>query len=77
MKHLKCFNTVKVFDGNDIRKSDLDHAKYGGYLTLSQSGSSKYLVDALKKAKELNLTCINVLNVEDSAIAKVGEEMNI
>ena len=35
MKHLRTFNTVKVIDGNDIRKSDLEQIKYGGYLTLS------------------------------------------
>jgi fructoselysine-6-P-deglycase FrlB-like protein len=73
MKQLKCFNTIKVFDGNDIKKGDIERLKFGGYLTLSQSGTSKYLVNALKIARELELTCINVVNVEDSAITKVGE----
>ena len=35
LKHLKCLNTVKVFDANDLRESDLEYLKYGGYLTLS------------------------------------------
>ena len=62
---------------NSIKKlkGDLDKLKFGGYLTLSQSGSSKYLVKALQTARELNLTCINVVNVEDSAITKVGEQI--
>lgn len=40
MKQLKCFNTVKVFSGYDINKGDLERLKFGGYLTLSQSGTS-------------------------------------
>lgn len=40
MKELKCFNTVKVFDGYEIKKGDLERLKFGGYLTLTQSGSS-------------------------------------
>jgi glucosamine 6-phosphate synthetase-like amidotransferase/phosphosugar isomerase protein len=31
------------------------------------------LIDALRTAKELQMTCINVVNVEDSPITKVGE----
>jgi len=31
------------------------------------------LINALKMAKELELTCINVVNVEDSPITKVGD----
>ena len=74
MKHLKCLNTVKVFDANDLRESDLEYLKYGGYLTLSQSGSSKYLVNGYKMAKKLNLTCINVVNVEDSNLNNASTE---
>ena len=35
MKQLHCFNTVKVFDSYDIKKSDLEQLKFGGLLTLS------------------------------------------
>lgn len=73
MKTLGCFNTVRVFDGHDVQKGDLKRLENGGYLTLSQSGESNYLIEALKTAKELGLTCINVVNVEDSPITKVGE----
>ena len=40
MKELKIFNTVKVFDGHEIKKGDLERLRFGGYLTLSQSGES-------------------------------------
>ena len=65
---------MKVFDANDLRESDLEYLKYGGYLTLSQSGSSKYLVNGYKMAKKLNLTCINVVNVEDSNLNNASTE---
>lgn len=45
-------------------------------MTLSQSGESNHLVEALKNAKEIELTCINVVNVEDSPITKVGENFS-
>lgn len=47
LKTLKCFNTVKVFDGHDIKSGDLEKLKFGGFLTLTQSGSSPYLIKAL------------------------------
>lgn len=47
--------------------------KLGGYLTLSQSGESQVLLNAIKMAKQAELTCINVVNVEDSPITKVAD----
>lgn len=35
MKNLKTFNTVKIFDGHELRASDLQRVKQGGYLTLT------------------------------------------
>ena len=75
MKVLKCFTTVKVFEGHDIKKGDLERLKFGGYLTLTQSGQSSHLIKALNLAKQLNLTCFNVVNVEDSPITRVGDEI--
>jgi D-arabinose 5-phosphate isomerase GutQ len=72
MKELNIFNTVKVFEGHDLRKGDLERLRFGGYLTLSQSGESQALINGLKMAKELDLSCINVVNVEDSPITKVS-----
>jgi hypothetical protein len=51
MKELNCFNTVRVFDGHDLRRGDLERLRYGGYLTLSQSGESQALINNLKLAK--------------------------
>jgi D-arabinose 5-phosphate isomerase GutQ len=68
MKQLKCFNTVKVFDGHDIKEGDFERLKFGGYLTVSQSGKSDHLVKAIELAKKHDITCINVVNVEDSPI---------
>lgn len=76
MKTLQCFNTIRVFDGHDIKRGDLERLQFGGYLTLSQSGESHHLIESLRAAKELELTCINVVNVEDSPITKVGENFN-
>lgn len=76
MKTLKIFNTVKVFDGHDIKTGDLEKLKFGGYLTLTQSGSSPFLINALKEAKRLNLTCFNVVNVEDAPITNVNDGIN-
>ena len=64
---------MKVFDGHEVKKTDLDNLKYGGYLTLTQAGTSQALINALKIAKEMELTCVNVVNVEDSPITKVGD----
>jgi len=35
MKELKIFNTVRVFDGHEIKRGDLERLRFGGYLTLS------------------------------------------
>jgi hypothetical protein len=35
MRQLKTFNTVRVFDGHEIKRGDLERIKFGGYLTLS------------------------------------------
>jgi fructoselysine-6-P-deglycase FrlB-like protein len=85
MRELRIFNTVRVFDGYEIKRGDLERLRFGGYLTLSQSGESPVLINALKMAKELELSCMNVVNVEDSPITKVcdhheeesGKERNV
>jgi glucosamine 6-phosphate synthetase-like amidotransferase/phosphosugar isomerase protein len=74
MKELNIFNTVRVFEGHDLRRGDLERLRFGGYLTLSQSGESQSLINGVKMAKELDLTCMNVVNVEDSPITKVGDD---
>jgi len=75
MRHLQIFNTVKVLSGTEMSKSELERIKYSGFLTLSQSGDSKYLVDGIKMATKLGVTCINVVNTEDSPITRVISEI--
>lgn len=77
MRELKVFNTVRVFDGFELKRGDLERLRFGGYLTLSQSGESLVLVNALKMAKELELSCMNVVNVEDSPITKSGDGRDV
>lgn len=71
MRHLEIFNSVKVMDASKIKSGDLERLKYGGYLTLSIQGSQKALVKGIDMASDLGLTCINVVNAEDSAITRV------
>lgn len=49
--------------------------KYGGFLTLTQSGSDKDLQDALALAFKNNMTCFNVVNMENSPITRVIDEI--
>jgi len=48
--------------------------KYGGYLTLTIDGSSKSLIKGIETAHEYGLTCVNIVNQEDSAITRVISE---
>lgn len=50
---------------------EIEKLKYGGFLCLSQSGDSKNLINGIIKATHLGVTCINVVNVEDSPITNV------
>jgi len=71
MKHLNVFNTIKVVSGDNIKDKDLEKLKYGGYLSLTQSGDQKNMINGVIKATKLGVTCINVVNVEDSPITRV------
>lgn len=71
MKHLNVFNTIKVLSGDAIKQSEIEKLRYGGYIALSQSGDAKNLIDGIIKATQLGVTCINVVNVEDSPITRV------
>ena len=71
MKHLRVFNSVQVYEANVLEKQDLMRVKFAGYLTLSQSGESKSLIKGVKDAISLGITCMNVVNVEDSPLTRV------
>ena len=75
MRHLRIFNTVKVLQGEQVTERDLQNIKYAGLCTLSQSGTNKSLIDALICASKLGITCMNVVNVEDSPVTRVIAEI--
>ena len=49
--------------------------RFGGLLTLTQSGSGTEVIKSLKNAYEKNLTCFNVVNVENSPITRAIDEI--
>lgn len=71
MRHLQIFNSVKVLNGNQMNKREIERVKYSGFLTLSQSGDAKNLIQGIITATKLGVSCINVVNVEDSPITRV------
>ena len=53
----------------------MTNLRFGGLLTLTQSGSGSELIKVLKNAYEKNLTCFNVVNVENSPITRAIDEI--
>jgi len=47
MRHLRIFNSIKVLQGNEMSKRELEHLRYAGLLTLSQSGDNKSLIEGI------------------------------
>ena len=77
MRHLRTFNTVKVIYGEDMSKRELESLKYAGFMTLSQSGDSPHLLNGIIQATKLGVSCINIVNVEDSPITRVIQELQL
>ena len=75
MRNLRTFNTVKVISGEDMSKRELESLKYAGFMTLSQSGDSPHLLNGIIQATKLGVSCINIVNVEDSPITRVIQEL--
>jgi glucosamine 6-phosphate synthetase-like amidotransferase/phosphosugar isomerase protein len=75
MRHLEIFNTVNVLSPEKITTDALQNLRYAGFLTLSQSGNDKRLINGIIKASKLGVSCINVVNVEDSPITRVIQEV--
>lgn len=75
MRQLEVFNTIRVTLPNEIKAKDLQNIKYGGFLTVTQSGSGKDLLEAFKIAYESNFTCFNIVNVEASPITTLIDEI--
>ena len=60
-----------------MSRREIESLKYAGFLTLSQSGDAKNLINGIITASKLGVSCINVVNVEDSPITRVIQEINI
>ena len=60
-----------------MSKREIQSLRYAGFLTLSQSGSDKNLINGIITASKLGVTCINVVNVEDSPITRVIQEVEV
>ncbi len=75
MRQLEIFETVRVCFPGEIKSSILTNLRFGGLLTLTQSGSGSELIKGLKNAYEKNLTCFNVVNVENSPITRAIDEI--
>lgn len=71
MRHLQIFNSVRVLSGPEMNAREVQSLKYAGFLTLSQSGDDKSLINGIITASKLGVSCINVVNVEDSPITRV------
>lgn len=72
-RELGVFDVVRVenLDQTLYTPQDFKPIKYGGFLTVSQSGSDPALADAIKIAYEHDFTCFNIVNVENSPITQV------
>jgi glucosamine 6-phosphate synthetase-like amidotransferase/phosphosugar isomerase protein len=68
MRQLGIFNTIRIVNPNTVSPIDFRDIKYGGFLTVSQSGSGTNLLRSLRLAYQNNLTCFNIVNVVDSPI---------
>lgn len=71
LRHLQVFNSVKVLEGDQMSDREIEKINFAGLLTLSQSGDSKSLISGIIGATKLGVTCINVVNVEDSPITRI------
>jgi glucosamine 6-phosphate synthetase-like amidotransferase/phosphosugar isomerase protein len=75
MRELKIFNTVRVNYASSITEKCFRDYKYGGFLTVSQSGKGGDLLRALRKAYENHLTCFNIVNIEDSPLTNALDNL--
>ena len=75
MRHLRIFDTVRVICGEENSKREIEGVKHAGFMTLSQSGEMQNLIDGIIEATKLGVSCINIVNVEDSPITRVIPEL--
>lgn len=58
-----------------ISQRDFKDIKYGGFLTVSQSGKGEALLKSLSHAFKNNLTCFNIINIEDSPLTQAMDNL--
>jgi len=75
MKELGIFNTIRLVNPGDFNENDLKDIKFGGFLTLTQSGNDKEMINTLRLAYKNNLTCFNIVNEENSPITTTIDEV--
>jgi len=75
MRELDIFNFIRVVTPEELRPLELQSLKYGGFLTVTANGSHKALLSQIKTAYKTNLTCFNIVNVENSPITKIIDEL--
>ncbi len=69
MQMLGCFNWVKALTASEIMGHDLP-LKNGGFLSVSQSGETKDLLDPFRMAGEKGLFRFNIVNKVESTLAR-------
>jgi glucosamine--fructose-6-phosphate aminotransferase (isomerizing) len=72
-KSLDCFYTVYCYDGAEFTARDIPKHGKTGILLLSQSGETKDLHRCIQIAKEEEVICIGIVNVNDSLIARESD----
>ncbi len=75
MRDLGIFNTIRVVNPKELSDADFKDVRYGGFLTLSQSGDDENLIQGMRMAYKNNLTCFNVVNSENSPITNVIDQI--
>jgi len=50
MRQLEIFNTIRCIDSDEINNKDFVDMKYGGFLSITQSGEDKNIIRAMKMA---------------------------
>ena len=75
MRELDIFNLIRVVTPEELRPLELASIKYGGFLTVTANGSHKNLLHQIKQAYKNNLTCFNIVNVENSPITRIIDEL--
>lgn len=75
MRQLEIFNTIRCIDSDEINSKDFVDMKYGGFCSITQSGADKNVIKAMRMAYKQNLTCFNVVNVENSPITKLIDQI--